>query len=100
MANEQLIQIQQEIADGSDRVQGWWPEPDKVIGSKTWVETNEKIDGNPIFDLQIVNAIPFGVELRLLVNKRTHTLVVPKEEETDEQCVVIVKPLTLTEGTD
>jgi len=76
------------------------------FGSKTWeivpegeivpalqpLFLNEKIPDNPVFDLQVINPIPAGVELRLVINKHTHALLVPKEEETDEGCVVIVRP--------
>lgn len=37
-------------------------------------------------------AVPEGVEFRLMVNKQTHALEIPKGEETDDKCVVIVRP--------
>lgn len=46
---------------------------------------------NPAYNLRTFEA-PKGVEVRLAVNKQTHALIVPKEEETDEMCVVVARP--------
>jgi hypothetical protein len=75
-----------------------------AFGSRTWPQAPEgstmpRLEplflgapvGAPIPDLRTIY-VPEGIECRLLINKHTHTLSVPKAEETDGQCVVVVAP--------
>lgn len=83
-----------------------WPDDEclMIFGSKTWpiVPEGQQLPrlepvflgeavGAPVPDLRIIH-VPEGIECRLVANKRTHALTIPKDEETDDQCVVIVTP--------
>lgn len=75
-----------------------------IFGSKEWSIVPEgeiipklepiflgKAFGDPVSDLRVIH-VPEGIECQLVINKRTHTLSIPREEETDEHCIVIAKP--------
>lgn len=75
-----------------------------VFGSKTWEKVAEgqiiprleplflgEAAGDPIRDLRIIS-VPDDIELCVIINKQTHAFIIPKGEETDDQCVVRVRP--------
>lgn len=75
-----------------------------VFGSKTWPRGPEggilprleplflgEAVGAIVPDLRIIH-VPEGIECRVVFNKQAHMLVVPKEEETEQCCIVVVRP--------
>jgi len=157
VVSEQMLEIQQKIADRFDCVEDWFADPElgfkvlpisgyfvrsvafdefiarvkamlpadvklmiydgwvirmgmsndtyqMIYGSKTWprVPEGERVPtleplflgeatGDPVGDLRVIY-VPEGIECRLIFNKQTHMLAVPKEEETEERCVVAIRP--------
>lgn len=75
-----------------------------IFGSKDWPAVEEgqllprlqplflrEATGDPLYDTHLLT-VPSGVEFRLVVNKTTHTFFVRKETETEDSCVVVVRP--------
>lgn len=78
-----------------------------VFGSKEWPQVEEGailprlepiflgdyVTGNPVCDMQVLGYTPPQVGLQVRVDKRTHKLVIRKEDETESEVWIRVEPL-------
>ncbi len=82
-----------------------------VFGSHEWPQVKEGAElpalepifladgaGETVYDMRALGGLPSGVGLTVRVDKRTHRLVIRREDETEEENVVRVEPLEETDA--